>query len=199
MSPGVIHTPLVDWIYKDPERKEARTKFIPQGRVGVEGVADLVVDQRRERIRAARLAQREEPLHEVVGALEPVVVVAQDLVERAAPVIAAGAPVEGDQRLHRPGAPGPRQGAQSSGLATQSQAAATNTGTARNQALLPVTRNPANPTTSPPATQASSRNRRRQTEWAGCAGSESFIRFECPWVEPCAPSVVSSPPSRQRR
>ncbi len=43
VSPGVIHTPLVDWIYKDPERKEARTKFIPQGRVGVpEDIANVI-------------------------------------------------------------------------------------------------------------------------------------------------------------
>lgn len=43
VSPGVIHTPLVDWIYKDPERKAARTKFIPQGRVGTpEDIANAV-------------------------------------------------------------------------------------------------------------------------------------------------------------
>jgi glucose 1-dehydrogenase len=43
VSPGVIHTPLVDWIYKDPERKAARTKFIPQGRVGTpEDIANVI-------------------------------------------------------------------------------------------------------------------------------------------------------------
>ncbi len=43
VSPGVIHTPLVDWIYKDPERKAAREKFIPQGRVGVpEDIANVI-------------------------------------------------------------------------------------------------------------------------------------------------------------
>lgn len=43
VSPGVIHTPLVDWIYKDPERKAARTKFIPQGRVGQpEDIANVI-------------------------------------------------------------------------------------------------------------------------------------------------------------
>lgn len=43
VSPGVIHTPLVDWIYKDPERKAARTKFIPQGRVGMpEDIANVI-------------------------------------------------------------------------------------------------------------------------------------------------------------
>lgn len=43
VSPGVIHTPLVDWIYNDPERKAARTKFIPQGRVGTpEDIANAV-------------------------------------------------------------------------------------------------------------------------------------------------------------
>lgn len=34
VSPGVIHTPLTDWIYGDPQRKSARTAFIPKGRVG---------------------------------------------------------------------------------------------------------------------------------------------------------------------
>ena len=43
VSPGVIHTPLVDWIYKDPERKAARTKFIPKGRVGQpEDIANVI-------------------------------------------------------------------------------------------------------------------------------------------------------------
>lgn len=43
VSPGVIHTPNVDWIYKDPERKAARTKFIPKGRVGTpEDIANVV-------------------------------------------------------------------------------------------------------------------------------------------------------------
>ncbi len=43
VSPGVIHTPLVDWIYRDPERKAARTKFIPQGRVGTpEDIANVI-------------------------------------------------------------------------------------------------------------------------------------------------------------
>jgi len=43
VSPGVIHTPLVDWIYSDPARKAARTKFIPQGRVGQpEDIANVI-------------------------------------------------------------------------------------------------------------------------------------------------------------
>lgn len=43
VSPGVIHTPLVDWIYRDPERKAARTRFIPQGRVGTpEDIARVI-------------------------------------------------------------------------------------------------------------------------------------------------------------
>lgn len=43
VSPGVIHTPLVDWIYRDPERKAARTRFIPQGRVGTpEDIASVI-------------------------------------------------------------------------------------------------------------------------------------------------------------
>ena len=43
VSPGVIHTPLTDWIYKDPKRKAERTKFIPKGRVGVpEDIANVI-------------------------------------------------------------------------------------------------------------------------------------------------------------
>jgi len=43
VSPGIIHTPLTDWIYGDPERKAARTKFIPKGRVGVpEDIANVI-------------------------------------------------------------------------------------------------------------------------------------------------------------
>lgn len=43
VSPGIIHTALTDWIYKDPDRKAARTKFIPQGRVGApEDIANVI-------------------------------------------------------------------------------------------------------------------------------------------------------------
>ncbi len=43
VSPGIIHTPLTDWIYGDPARKAARTQFIPQGRVGVpEDIANVI-------------------------------------------------------------------------------------------------------------------------------------------------------------
>ena len=43
VSPGIIHTPLVDWIYSDPVRKAARSKFIPQGRVGQpEDIANVI-------------------------------------------------------------------------------------------------------------------------------------------------------------
>jgi glucose 1-dehydrogenase len=43
VSPGVIHTPLTDWIYADAERKAARTQFIPKGRVGVpEDIANVI-------------------------------------------------------------------------------------------------------------------------------------------------------------
>ena len=43
VSPGIIHTPLVDWIYSDPVRKAARTRFIPQGRVGTpEDIANVI-------------------------------------------------------------------------------------------------------------------------------------------------------------
>ena len=43
VSPGIIHTPLTDWIYGDPDRKAARTRFIPQGRVGQpEDIANVI-------------------------------------------------------------------------------------------------------------------------------------------------------------